>query len=422
MESSLKTSNGSIGIFASIAYAIGSIIGSGILFLPTLTVVIAKNDAILSWVLGSILCIPILYIFKDIITFAPNTTSIDDFVVAIWGEGARSLIPFLFISTVCLGMPAAALIVGDYVKVVIETPHIELIVASVLILIGWLANIYNVGVNASINNILVILFVLAAIFLILLTGKDHADQLATIKPEFEISSILSGALVTFWAFAGFENLTFISKNFSGGSKDFLRASAAALVICGLLYLLLTISIILITNSNDNYSLTRNSGLMVLIQNSAQLLKLKYTLVIFAFMAVLINQVSWVKGISRMIAKNAANRVFPLFLSKNDPSGEPKVAVLVFSMILLLSSFIQYYLPGARDFSIAAVSLNFIIIYIVCLVSFLFTKARVLKKVFALSIIMLLTAIALTSGYTLAYPTAVFVLSLLLSKKFQYGVQ
>ena len=54
-----------------------------------------------------------------------------------------------------------------------------------------------------------------------------------------ITTLLPGIVVAFWAFAGFENLTFIAGEFKNPSRDIKLSMFVALFLSGLLYLLLS---------------------------------------------------------------------------------------------------------------------------------------------------------------------------------------
>ena len=55
----------SLNLGQGITLAIGSIMGSGILFLPSLTYSIAGNDISVVWLAATIICIPLLLFFPE---------------------------------------------------------------------------------------------------------------------------------------------------------------------------------------------------------------------------------------------------------------------------------------------------------------------------------------------------------------------
>lgn len=401
-------SNNKISNFDGIAYAIGSIIGSGILFLPMMTVNIAGNNAIFSWMLGTLICLPILYIFKEILSCAPEVTSVDSFIGFVFGRKFSSILPYLFISTVTLGMPAAALIAGEYVGSAIGESSVGIIVSVLIIIIGMFANLKGVQLGSLINKIFVILFLVISLILIAgVFAKSGASIIVPEFSEFDIKNVGQATLITFWAFAGFENLTFIANQFKNGVTTFIISGTAALLICGAIYLLLTFAILSI--GTNTLAHTDNNGLLHLANSLADSASLRLIVGLFAFSAVLVNQISWTKGICSMITENAGKGVFPKVLSSNN-SDTSKLAVVVFSLVNIISLTFQYYMSGARNFSISAVSTNFVLIYILCMSGFILVTKSILKKVYAGVISFALVLFLLSSPITLLYPAIVALLA------------
>lgn len=50
-----------------VVLGIGSIMGSGILFLPSFSYSLSGPDALLGWVITTLLCFPLLIIFKEMV-------------------------------------------------------------------------------------------------------------------------------------------------------------------------------------------------------------------------------------------------------------------------------------------------------------------------------------------------------------------
>ncbi len=74
-------SEGKLGIVSGTSYAVGSIIGSGILFLPSLTYKLSGPDVFLSWLLATILCIPLLLVFYDMSKVTKAGDGVKGFII-----------------------------------------------------------------------------------------------------------------------------------------------------------------------------------------------------------------------------------------------------------------------------------------------------------------------------------------------------
>ena len=78
-----------------ITRAIGSIIGSGILFLPSYTYAQAGGDVLISWLLAIIICIPGVFFLSEMVENVKDNSGIGGFISVGLGERIGSLIPIL---------------------------------------------------------------------------------------------------------------------------------------------------------------------------------------------------------------------------------------------------------------------------------------------------------------------------------------
>ena len=203
-----------LGLKDGIPLAIGSIIGSGILFLPSLTYSISTSEIALVWLLTTLFCIPLIFIFSDMVKEVPNEAGIEGFISLGLGKTIGGILPWLMISTVGIGMPSAALVVGEFVKNSFNsTEFIKYCIAFFLIYSGIITNLIGIKIGSKIQRIITITLFLLAISLIFLTTSLEPSSYMKIVPNFELPKILPGIVACFWAYAGFENLTFLAGEF-----------------------------------------------------------------------------------------------------------------------------------------------------------------------------------------------------------------
>ncbi|HEX8132193.1 MAG TPA: hypothetical protein VF880_02015 [Actinomycetes bacterium] len=74
----------------AIPLAIGSIAGSGILFLPSAIYVEAGRNSLLVWVLSTLVCLPMLLMFEDMVRATPDGGSIQAFLGAGLGDAVAA--------------------------------------------------------------------------------------------------------------------------------------------------------------------------------------------------------------------------------------------------------------------------------------------------------------------------------------------
>ena len=73
-----------------------------------------------------------------------------------------------------------------------------------------------------------------------MTLPTASENLNTIIPRFEIPLTAKAIAAAFWAYAGFENLTFMAGDFKKPDRDLIASIVVALVTCGSMYLLISI--------------------------------------------------------------------------------------------------------------------------------------------------------------------------------------
>jgi amino acid transporter len=103
-------------LWDGMALAIGSIAGSGILYLPSLTYVLTGHDVLFVWLGGTLLCLPLLFMFTDMVRLIPDGSGMEGFIARGLGSHVAATVPLLFLSVVVLGIPAGVLVAGEYLR------------------------------------------------------------------------------------------------------------------------------------------------------------------------------------------------------------------------------------------------------------------------------------------------------------------
>jgi len=396
-----------LGIISGTSYAVGSIIGSGILFLPSLTYKLSGPDVFLSWLLATILCVPLLLVFYDMSKVTKAGDGVKGFIEHGLGKTIASCFPVLLLSTVSIGMPSSALIVGKFIKDYFSMDGIEYAVAFYLLLFGVVSNLLGRSMGEKIQNIVSISFIIVGIALFFFTLPEAKGNYHKIVPEFKFKETFAGITMAFWAFAGFENLSFLTKEFKRPEKDFLMSMILALIICGLIYLGLTANYASIIPYENIETVMGIFQLSKVVEPQAVS---GLIIVILAFLALKTNFNSWVKGLSQMIANASQDGNLPKILSlhKNSPTY---LLAFLFSLSLVLS----LVFPDFLETGLVIVSSNFVTIYVLTLLSYLKGKWSMPRKIMAFVTLTILVISLGTSGVKLFYPMIVFSLTYLVFK-------
>lgn len=396
-----------LGVLSGTSYAVGSIIGSGILFLPSLTYKLSGPDVFLSWLLATILCIPLLLVFYDMSKVTKTGEGVKGFIEHGLGKTAGSCFPILLLSTVSIGMPSSALIVGRFVKDYFNVNGIDYAVAFYLLLFGVISNLFGKNIGGKIQNIVSVSFIVVGVALFFFTLPEASGNYHKIVPHFDLKGTFAGITMAFWAFAGFENLSFMTSDFKRPEKDFLLSMILALFVCGVIYLGLT----------ANYAAIIPYEKVETVMGIFQLSKVVHpqaisglVIVILSFLALKTNFNSWVRGLSQMIFNASRDGNLPKLLSENRNAPTYLLASL-FSLSLMLSMIF----PSFLETGLVIVSSNFVVIYVLTLISYLRGKWSVGRKSMAITTLVILVISLGTSGEKLLYPILVFLITFLVFK-------
>lgn len=385
-----------------IALAIGSIIGSGILFLPSLTAEISGIHTSSVWILTTVLCVPLLFIFADMVKDVQAGSGVEGFVSLGLGKNIGAAIPILFLGTISFGMPSSAIIVGEYVKTLFQSGHSAVtLVAFALVLIGTITNLIGIKIASSFQLLiaLVTLVMGASVYFVVQPEIPWHDSLS-ISNITNLDVIIPGVLIAFWAYAGFENMTFIAAEFKNPKRDFQLSMIIALLVCGLLYWILSLSYYAVAVPGQEATF---SGLLQIAQFSNHHRVLNVIITLFAFLAVQINFNSWIWGISRLVYSSAKQGKLPQYLGTLNNKQIPARAVLLLAMIFTGVLILSIYFVNFLDFIVPIVSTNFIFIYLLCLLSYIrFKKIGLLRNI-AIVLFLLLLPVIISAGWAILYP-------------------
>ena len=382
-----------------IALSIGSIMGSGILFLPSLTSKIAGADALISWIVSIVLCLPLLFLFSDMLKAVPNESGLKGFISLGLGQRIAGSVPILVIGTVVLGMPAAAIIACDYFGEYLNLTHGETILSAVgFVTIAFIPAILGARIGGKIQQVVAVLLAVTAIALFVITVPYASPNYESISISFDLNLILQAGVVCFWAFAGFENMTFLAGEFKNPRKDIITSISIALISCGAIYLMVSLNYIAAVPQSQ---IDSSVGLYQLASIAGDSLPVVIT--VFAMCCVFINFVSWTWGISRMLYSSSKDKPGFEFLSALDKKSIPRNALFFLWGLFVISIGVNYLYPGGFERMLQIVSANFVVLYILAAISYAKYSRTRPKQIVGISIAGMLAFALVSNPYLLVYP-------------------
>lgn len=348
--------------------AIGSIAGSGILFLPSAVYAQAGANSTLVWVLATLACLPMLLMFADMVRDNPGGDGIEAFIRAGLGDVLGRCVPVMFLFLVVLGLPAGALVAGRYVARALDVgAAVSTLCAGCVLVAALVTNL--VGARASARLQKVAVWALVAMALVLIgsaTPGAGAHAQALVPHEPQVGVLLPAVGLAFWAFAGFENLTFLSGQFRNPRRDLLPVGGIALVVYGVLTVLLTAAIAVRIPRGEVDSVT---GLLQLAQRTGLGRTAAVAAAVIAVGAMVLNAVAWVWGVSRLVASAGRSGVLPRGLAVEAPPGVPRRAVGLLGALFVASGGVLVAFPSLLVDALSATSAIFLLLYALSIVSY-----------------------------------------------------
>ena len=352
-----------LGLGGGIVLAVGSIAGSGILFLPSTIYVIAGSDSLLVWLLSAGLCIPLLGVFAALVRAVPDGSGLEGFVALGLGRRVSALVPGLLLIVFYPAMAAAMLVAGGYVS---SDPVIRLAVALTIIAVTTVAAVTGARGAARLQTVVVWTTLAAAVALVALTW---GDDYSAVRPTFSgVGAIAQGVLVAFWGFAGFENMTFVAGELRNPRRDYLIAVGIALGGYCVLAMALT----------ANIAATIPRGSVDQLSGVAQLADYAPGGFVISILAVLLVQAgasSWVWGISRLLFAAARDGRMPSFFATLSPRGVPRRAILSLTIPGACATCVAAVWPGLVLPFVTFASGVFVTLYALAVASFIAVRRR-----------------------------------------------
>ncbi len=396
----------------AIPLAIGSVAGSGILFLPSAVYVAAGRDSLLVWALATVLCLPMLLMLEDMVRSHPDGRGIEAFIRHGLGDAVARCVPVLFLALVVVGLPAGALVAGRYVGQALQAGRPVEVAAAIVVLLAALAsNLVGVKTNTRLQAATTWALMAMATLLLVSALPAARSGVHTLTPDTtHLGPVLPAVILAFWAFAGFENLTFLSREFRRPERDFLPVSAIALAAYGVFTILLTIAIAVRV---DRGHVDQVAGLLQLADTIRPHRPVALCVTAIALFAMTLNAVAWVWGVSRLVAQAGAHRILPAGLAVTNAAGVPRRALLLLAALFSVSTAVLVGYPGLLVDAVATASAIFLLMYLLSVVSYLRIRRLTLRSAPNLLLLVVMVASLVQSGWRTVYGVLVLAGSLAL---------
>lgn len=244
MESPSSRGPRAIGITEGVALYVASVLGGGILTLPSLVAAAAGPASIVSWLLVTVISLPLAVMFGRLSAAYPDAGGISTFVRRAYGRRLGDLTAWLYLSIIPIAQPAIAMTGLYSIAAVWPLPRAWIVGVSYLMLCGAIA-VCLLGKRVSAR--LQLWIVIATVSMIVATAllgvsAWHADRFAVVFPN-GYWAVGSAASLIIWCYVGVENLSFISSDFKDPGRDLLRCVLIGTAVVAALYVSVSLVVI-----------------------------------------------------------------------------------------------------------------------------------------------------------------------------------
>lgn len=400
-----------LSLFGGTALAVGMVVGSGIFGLPGLALQLGSPQAAaFGWLACAIACLPLVWIFAILGTRDASAAGVSRYAEAAFGKRAEFAVAALMCGTFPLTVPAQSIIGASYALVAFGLrPGALVPVSATILLIALAFNLSGIRTTAFVNS-LSLIFIVAAVLVLSVSRRANLDAGIALwtRPDWAdmtLSQVWKASALLFWAFIGWENVSFGLEEFREPQRTIKRVYLLSYLVVVVLYFLLAGTIN--GASVEGASVNTTDGIAKLIPSRWQ--------PAFALMTLAIIQATanaWVFAASRLFYAAGRSRLLPEIFARVDRQGTPRNAILLlaacFSIVLAASTVFQVDVP---DLLIVA-NQNFLVLYLVCIFACWKTGRRAQR--WLLTPLALLSSGFLLAGfsYTILYPIALLILGIL----------
>ncbi|MEH2440685.1 APC family permease [Nostoc sp.] len=310
----------------AIGLAITTVVGSGLLVLPGIAYQQVGGAAVYAWLLNALLVVPLLVIFAYLGANFPSAGGVAGFVQAAFSRPIAAATEALLLGTFLMGGPAIAVTGGNYFAAAVGGGRLSMLFASLAIIsFAGYVNYQGVKISGRVQQFLAFslvgLLATAAIATLVFGNRNVGTG---IVPLSQLSATFPVLATLFFAFTGFEMLSFTSEEYRNPKRDFPVAVGVSFIIVVVLYIAIALAVQFTLSPNDT-SLTTAPIVAMLTSIFGKTSGQVVGLIGVAMIATNLIGGSWAS--SRLVFASAREGLLPQWLSQIEPRSQiPRVAV------------------------------------------------------------------------------------------------
>jgi amino acid efflux transporter len=385
----------------AVGLAITMVVGSGLLVLPGIAYRQVGAAALYAWLISAVATLPIIVILARLGARFPDASGIAGFVQAAFGQRLGLATEILILSTLP-GGAAIAITGGQYFAACLGGDRTWVIAGALITLaIGAGVNYFGAQVSGRVQQWLAagLVILLAGVALLaLLTGIRAGTGIA--PPARWIGGIPAVSLV-FFAFVGWELMSFTSEEFAHPARDFPLMMGISFIVVLALYALVAVAIQMVLPLADVEGL--NAPVVALLSSAFGALSGRIVAGL-GFLIVLANFVGVVWAFSRLGFASARNGLLPASLGQLSAATRTPRAATMAVVVAFAGLMIAYFLglvTHALLFELAGA--GFFLAYVLAALADAKLARKPHGRFFGISVAIILSVVYASFGLRAIYP-------------------
>jgi amino acid efflux transporter len=320
------------------AMYIGAVLGTGVITLPASAVKVAGPESLLAWLGLAIVSAPLAVTFAALGARYPDAGGVATYARLAFGDQAATVVGWCFYFAIPLGGPAAGLWAGAYLSAAVHGGTATTDATAIaLLLIVPLGNAFGVRLSGKVQ--LALAGVLMAFLLTAVGFSLPSARLANLRPFAPHGWLAIGraADLLIWCFVGWETVTYLTAEFRRPARDVPRATAAAVVVVGAMYLAVAFATVVVLGPAAAATNAPLAGLLAagLGGNGPVLAAATALLLTYGAMN------AYYAGASKLGAALGRDGGFPAWVTRGSLAGEvPRRSLAVLSVLSLAAGVVD----------------------------------------------------------------------------------
>ncbi len=232
------------GLFQVVAYGVGNIVGAGIYVLIGDAAELAGNEVWLAFLVGATIAIMSGLSYAELSSMYPSAASEYVYLGRAYGNRLLSFMTeWVMLITEIVAAAAVSLGFAGYLASIIPVP--ESLVAVSLLTVLTLVSIGGAKGSFRLNTILS-LVAIAGLILVIVAGMGRFGSVTYTDSPAGLPGVLGAAVLVFFAFIGFDNMSNIAEETKNPEKTIPRGLLIAVSITTLLYVFVGLAAVSLT--------------------------------------------------------------------------------------------------------------------------------------------------------------------------------